>query len=57
MECCMNQTIENQTLSFKKRLAYDKLGFYYLSLPLILFGNLMGAFLLSAIQLNVVDLY
>ena len=57
MECCMDQTIGNQTLSFKKRLAYDKLGFYYLSLPLILFGNLMGAFLLSAIQLNVVDLY
>jgi len=53
----MDQMIENQILSFKKRLAYDKLSFYYLSLPLILFGNLMGAFLLSAIQLNIVDLY
>jgi len=42
---------------FQNRLSYDKLGFYYLSLPVLLFANLMGAFLLSAIQLNVVDLY
>ena len=42
---------------FQKRLSYEKLGFYYLSLPILLFANLMGAFLLSAIQLNVVDLY
>ena len=42
---------------FQNRLSYDKLGFFYLSLPVLLFANLMGAFLLSAIQLNVVDLY
>ena len=53
----LNHAIENAQVTFKDRLVYDKLTFYYLSLPIILFGNLMGALLLSAIQLNVVDLY
>ena len=53
----MHDAIENQAIALEKRLAYDKLGFYYLSLPVLLFGNLMGAFLLSAIQLHVVETY
>lgn len=53
----LNQAIDNTEISFKKRLIYDKLSFYYLSLPIMLFGNLMGALLLSAVQLTVVDLY
>ena len=39
------------------RLSYDKLTFYYISLPIILFGNLFGALLLSAMQINIVDIY
>ena len=53
----LSQAIDNLEVSFKNRLIYDKLSFYYLSLPVMLFGNLMGALLLSAIQLNVVDEY
>jgi|GEM_PF-996243 len=52
-----DQAIDNTEISFKERLTYDKLGFYYISLPIILVGNLLGAFLLSAIQLREVDLY
>lgn len=53
----LDYAIENTQVTFKDGLVYDKLTFYYLSLPIILFGNLMGALLLSAIQLNVVDVY
>jgi diguanylate cyclase (GGDEF)-like protein/PAS domain S-box-containing protein len=42
--------------SFKERLLYDKLSFYYISLPIILLGNVLGALLLSAIEFNVIDL-
>ena len=52
----LSQAIDNTEVSFKNRLTYDKLSFYYLSLPIMLFANLMGALLLSAIQLNVVQL-
>ncbi|WP_296823364.1 EAL domain-containing protein [Sulfurovum sp.] len=53
----LSQAIDNTDISFKERLTYDKLSFYYISLPIMLLGNLMGAMLLSAIQLNVADLY
>lgn len=53
----LNQAIDNTNISFKKRLIYDKLSFYYLSLPIILFGNLMGALLLCAVQLTVIEVY
>ena len=53
----LSQAIDNTEITFKNRLTYDKLSFYYLSLPIMLFGNLMGALLLSAIQFTVVDLY
>jgi diguanylate cyclase (GGDEF)-like protein len=53
----LSQAIDNTEISFKERLIYDKLTFYYISLPIILLGNILGAFLLSAMQLNVVDLY
>lgn len=52
-----NDAIDNTEVTFKHRLIYDKLTFYYLSLPIILFGYLMGGLLLGAIELNVVDLY
>jgi len=52
----LSQAIDNTEVSFKNRLIYDKLSFYYLSLPIMLFANLMGALLLSAIQLNIVQL-
>ena len=50
-------TIDNIKTTFEDRLVYDKLTFYYLSLPLMLFGNLMGALLLSTIQIDIVDTY
>ncbi len=53
MEKSIDQELE---ASFKERLLYDKLSFYYISLPIILLGNVLGAFLLSAIQFNVIDL-
>jgi PAS domain-containing protein len=53
----LSQAIDNTEISFKERLIYDKLTFYYISLPIMLLGNILGAFLLSAMQLNVVDLY
>ena len=52
----LSQAIDNTEVTFKNRLTYDKLSFYYLSLPIMLFANIMGALLLSAIQLNVVQL-
>lgn len=54
MEKSIDQELE---ASFKERLLYDKLSFYYISLPIILLGNVLGAFLLSAIQFNVIDLH
>ena len=56
-EDTLNQAIDNTEISFKERLTYDKLGFYYISLPIMLVGNLLGALLLSAIQLESVDIY
>ena len=53
----LNEAIENVNIPLSHRLAYDKLTFYYISLPIILFGNLFGALLLSAMQINVVDMY
>jgi len=38
--------------SFQERLLYDKLSFYYISLPIILLGNILGALLLSAIEFD-----
>jgi len=52
-----NNETEEFSIPFKDRLEYDKLSFYYISLPIMLIGNMMGALLLSAMQLNVVDMY
>ena len=48
----MSETINDTSITFKERLAYDKLSFYYLSLPVILIGHLLGALLLSALLFN-----
>lgn len=53
----LDQAIDNTDISFDERLAYDKMVFYYISLPIMLIGNLLGALLLSAIQLQSVDVY
>jgi len=50
-------TEEIENLAFKERLIYDKLTFYYISLPIMLLGNILGALLLSAMQLSIVDTY
>jgi len=41
--------------SFEERLQYEKLSFYYLSLPLILLGNILGALLLAVIVMQEVE--
>ncbi|WP_294953863.1 EAL domain-containing protein [Sulfurovum sp.] len=43
--------------ALNERVAYDKLSFFYLSLPIILVGQLLGALLLSAMEMTIVDLY
>jgi len=50
-------TEEIKNLAFNERLIYDKLTFYYISLPIMLLGNILGALLLSAMQLTIVDSY
>ena len=53
----MNETGSHTSITFKERIAYDKLSFFYISLPVILIGQMLGALLLSAMQILVVDLY
>jgi len=52
----LNQALDNDAVSFENRLIYDKLSFYYISLPVMLLGNILGALLLSAMQINVVTI-
>ncbi len=51
----MEQQTNENTAAFENRFAYDTLTFYYLSLPQMLVGQILGAFLLSAMQLGIVD--
>jgi len=51
----MEKIISNA--SRNERIEYDKLSFFYLSLPIMLLGQLLGALLLSAMEMTVVDLY
>jgi len=53
----LNEAIDDTSISFRERLDYDKLSFYYISLPVMLISHMLGALLLSAMQMNVVDLY
>ncbi len=53
----INETMDNLNISLEERLAYDKLSFYYLSLPVMLIGNFLGALLLAALQISVVDMF
>lgn len=53
----LEEAIDKDDISFKERLSYDKLSFYYISLPIMILGNVLGALLLSALQVFVVDLY
>jgi diguanylate cyclase (GGDEF)-like protein/PAS domain S-box-containing protein len=52
-----NQALDDTSVSFDRRLAYDKLTFFYLSLPVSLIGQLFGALLLSALLVTSVDVY
>ncbi|MGB5964304.1 MAG: bifunctional diguanylate cyclase/phosphodiesterase [Sulfurimonadaceae bacterium] len=53
----LNQAVENFSLTLQKRVDYDRLTFLYMSLPFILTGHLLGSFLFSALQYQVVDTY
>ncbi len=53
----LDRAINDTSITFKERFDYDKLSFYYISLPIMLISHMFGALLLSAMQLNVVDLY
>ncbi len=53
----LTQALDNDNIEFNDRLVYDKLTFYYISLPVVLLGNILGALLLSAMQFTVVDSY
>ena len=53
----MKEAAQDTSITFSERLEYDKLSFYYLSLPIMLVGHLLGALLLSAMQMTVVDLH
>ena len=53
----VNRGVDDTSVTFKERLAYDKLTFFYLSLPTALIGQLFGALLLAALMLSLVDLY
>ncbi|MDX1295247.1 MAG: PAS domain-containing protein, partial [Sulfurimonadaceae bacterium] len=52
-----NPVFDDASVSFKRRLAYDKLTFFYISLPVSLIGQLFGALLLSALLLTSVEVY
>ena len=53
----LSEAINDTSIAFKERLDYDKLSFYYISLPVMLISHMLAALLLSAMQVNVVDLY
>ena len=53
----LTQALDNDKIEFNDRLVYDKLTFYYISLPVVLLGNILGVLLLSAMQFTVVDSY
>ncbi len=52
-----NEAIDDTSISFTERIDYDRLSFYYMSLPIMLISHMVGALLLSAMQMNAVDLY
>jgi len=52
----LNHALDNDQITLENRLMYDKLSFYYISLPVMLLGNILGALLLSAMQINVVPM-
>jgi diguanylate cyclase (GGDEF)-like protein/PAS domain S-box-containing protein len=52
----LEKAIHDTSIAFKERLDYDRLSFYYISLPIMLISHMFGALLLGAMQLNVVDL-
>lgn len=53
----LNEALRDTSITFHERLDYDKLSFYYISLPIMLMSHLFGALLLAAMMLNIVDLY
>ena len=53
----LNHAVENFSLTLERRVDYDRLTFLYMSLPFILIGHLLGAFLFSSLQYQVVDTY
>ena len=52
-----NQVTDDTSISLEDRLSYDKLTFFYLSLPISLIGQIFAVLLLSSFQLGSVALY
>lgn len=53
----LNKATQNQALNIESRIAYDKLTFFYLSMPIVLIGHMAGALLFSALLYRAVDTY
>jgi len=53
----LDQAIKNFSLTFDKRIDYDKLTFLYMSLPFILTGYFLSSLLFAALEYNLVDTY
>ena len=51
----MSEAKRQSNIEEEKLLAYDRLGFYYISLPVLLIGTLFGALVLSALLIKHVD--
>ncbi len=52
----LNSATENLSLDVRSRIEYDKLTFFYLSMPIVLIGHLFGALLLIALLFGSVNL-
>ncbi|SMP86823.1 PAS domain S-box-containing protein/diguanylate cyclase (GGDEF) domain-containing protein [Epsilonproteobacteria bacterium SCGC AD-311-C15] len=53
----LNIATEDRTIHIGKRIAYDKLTYFYLSMPVVIIGHMLGALLLSALLYRVIDVY
>lgn len=52
----LNDAIDNTSIDIDKRIEYDKLTFFYISMPVVLIGHLFGALLLIALLFGSIDL-
>jgi diguanylate cyclase (GGDEF)-like protein/PAS domain S-box-containing protein len=57
MEIDRSSASTQKAVEHEQRLEYDKLTFFYISLPYMLLGQILGAFLLAGILIGAVDNY